>query len=190
MNLQCNLAACARAIPKCNERIARFCVKWCVQRITQLNSYLHFSYARIMKYSDVEPGRSWRNYHFGFENECDYKLREEQCDASTCCEKDYFSREKILTIMRTNQRSPMMWSRLPCRRSHCKQVKWKSKSEKILEKRSLRIGKRMWLQASRRTMRCVNALWERLFFLRKYLELCTLTNRRNPMIWSRQAFTL
>ena len=62
-----------------------------------------------MKYSDVEPGRSWRNYHFGFENECDYKLREEQCDASMCCEKDhdkdYFSREKILTILRTMYQS-------------------------------------------------------------------------------------
>ena len=65
--------------------------------------------------------------------------------------KILFSRED-LTITRTNRRSPMMWSRLPCKRSHCKHVRWKSKFEKILEKRSLRIGKRMWLQASRRTI--------------------------------------
>ena len=54
-------------------------------------------YARIMNYSDVETGTNWRNRYFGFENECDYKLREEQYDASMRCDslERFFSREKI-----------------------------------------------------------------------------------------------
>ena len=96
---------------------------------------------------------------------------------------------------RTNRRSPMIWSRLPCKRSHCKQVKWKWKSEKNIGTKIISDLKTNVITSFEKNNAMNNALWARFFFSRKDFTYANdpIDNRRSPMIWVKaamQAFKL